>query len=146
MGRQPPRHDTSGTRSPYEASLLQNPIADAEHPLEVLRIHSFDHCMACAVQTFDLNGNTPHGGGGRHRPRLQGRGLHPRPDRPLRNRGRAASQRVEIVGVDGRRQPPWMAKQIGVDVAIEALATQRDVRKRRLYAAANHFKNKQILN
>lgn len=49
--------DTSGTLGPYESSLLQNPVADAEHPLEVLRtIHSFDPCMACAVHTFDPSG------------------------------------------------------------------------------------------
>ncbi|MCK5519734.1 MAG: nickel-dependent hydrogenase large subunit [Candidatus Marinimicrobia bacterium] len=35
---------------PYEASLIGNPIADEEKPLEVLRtIHSFDPCLACAV-------------------------------------------------------------------------------------------------
>jgi hydrogenase large subunit len=49
--------DTDGTPGPYEASLLGNPVADAEHPLEVLRtIHSFDPCMACAVHTFDPSG------------------------------------------------------------------------------------------
>ena len=49
--------DTSGALGPYEASLLQNPIADPEHPLEVLRtIHSFDPCMACAVHMFDPSG------------------------------------------------------------------------------------------
>ncbi len=47
-------HETAG---PYEASLIGNPIADAEHPLEVLRtIHSFDPCMACAVHMFDPSG------------------------------------------------------------------------------------------
>ena len=41
-----------------EASLLGNPIADAAHPLEVLRtVHSFDPCMACAVHMFDPEGN-----------------------------------------------------------------------------------------
>jgi hydrogenase large subunit len=54
--------DTSGTLGPLcssstGASLLQNPVADPEHPLEVLRtIHSFDPCMACAVHTFDPSG------------------------------------------------------------------------------------------
>ncbi len=39
---------------PYEASLLDNPIADPEKPLEVLRtIHSFDPCLACAVHMVD---------------------------------------------------------------------------------------------
>jgi hydrogenase large subunit len=49
--------DSSGAQGPYEASLLGNPIADVEHPLEVLRtIHSFDPCMACAVHMFDPSG------------------------------------------------------------------------------------------
>ena len=39
---------------PYEAALLDNPIADPERPLEVLRtVHSFDPCLACAVHLFD---------------------------------------------------------------------------------------------
>ena len=39
---------------PYEASLVGNPIADAERPLEVLRtIHSFDPCLACAIHVHD---------------------------------------------------------------------------------------------
>ncbi len=51
-----PRDDKSQT-GPYEASLVGNPIADAEKPLEVLRtIHSFDPCLACAVHTFDAEG------------------------------------------------------------------------------------------
>ena len=50
--------DIKGTPGPYEAALLQNPIADSAHPLEVLRtIHSFDPCMACAVHMFDPSGN-----------------------------------------------------------------------------------------
>lgn len=50
--------DIKGVPGPYEAALLQNPIADTEHPLEVLRtIHSFDPCMACAVHMFDPSGN-----------------------------------------------------------------------------------------
>jgi hydrogenase large subunit len=49
--------DTKGQHGPYEASLLHNPIADPERPLEVLRtIHSFDPCLACAVHTFDPEG------------------------------------------------------------------------------------------
>jgi hydrogenase large subunit len=49
--------DNSGAHGPYEASLLRNPLADAERPLEVLRtIHSFDPCMACACHTFDPQG------------------------------------------------------------------------------------------
>jgi hydrogenase large subunit len=39
---------------PYEASLIGNPIADPERPLEVLRtIHSFDPCIACAIHLTD---------------------------------------------------------------------------------------------
>ncbi|WP_306547746.1 nickel-dependent hydrogenase large subunit [Desulfobulbus sp.] len=39
---------------PYEASLVGNPVADAELPLEVLRtIHSFDPCLACAIHLVD---------------------------------------------------------------------------------------------
>ncbi len=38
----------------YEASLLDNPVADPEQPLEVLRtVHSFDPCLACAVHVLD---------------------------------------------------------------------------------------------
>jgi len=49
--------DEHGNPGPYEASLLHNPIADPEMPLEVLRtVHSFDPCMACAVHTFDPEG------------------------------------------------------------------------------------------
>jgi hydrogenase large subunit len=52
--------DNAGTPGPYEASLLRNPIADPEKPLEVIRtIHSFDPCMACACHTFDSSG-MPH--------------------------------------------------------------------------------------
>jgi hydrogenase large subunit len=42
---------------PYEASLMGNPIADAEKPLEALRtVHSFDPCLACAIHTQDPEG------------------------------------------------------------------------------------------
>ena len=42
---------------PYEASLVGNPVADPERPLEVLRtVHSFDPCLACAVHTLDPEG------------------------------------------------------------------------------------------
>jgi hydrogenase large subunit len=44
---------------PYEASLLNNPIADPERPLEVLRtVHSFDPCIACAIHLTDDEGAT----------------------------------------------------------------------------------------
>jgi hydrogenase large subunit len=49
--------DSKGNPGPYEASLLGNPVADAEKPLELLRtVHSFDPCMACACHTFDAEG------------------------------------------------------------------------------------------
>jgi hydrogenase large subunit len=49
--------DDKDIKGPYEASLLDNPVADAEKPLEVLRtIHSFDPCLACAVHTLDPEG------------------------------------------------------------------------------------------
>ncbi len=49
--------DSEGVAGPYEASLIGNPIADAEKPLEVLRtIHSFDPCIACAIHTVDASG------------------------------------------------------------------------------------------
>ncbi len=39
---------------PYEASLMDNPVADPEQPLEVLRtVHSFDPCIACAIHLVD---------------------------------------------------------------------------------------------
>ena len=49
--------DAEGQLGPYEASLMDNPIADPERPLEVLRtIHSFDPCIACAVHMLDPEG------------------------------------------------------------------------------------------
>ena len=49
--------DEKGQIGPYEASLLGNPVADPEHPLEVVRtVHSFDPCLACAVHTHDAEG------------------------------------------------------------------------------------------
>lgn len=49
--------DENGTKGPYEASLVGNPVADSGKPLEVLRtIHSFDPCIACAVHTIDPEG------------------------------------------------------------------------------------------
>ena len=49
--------DAAGELGPYEASLIGNPIADPERPLEVLRtIHSFDPCIACAVHMLDPEG------------------------------------------------------------------------------------------
>ncbi len=49
--------DEKDQPGPYEASLVGNPVANAELPLEVLRtIHSFDPCLACAVHTLDPEG------------------------------------------------------------------------------------------
>jgi hydrogenase large subunit len=49
--------DSKGQMGPYEASLMGNPVADPERPLEVVRtIHSFDPCLACAIHTLDPEG------------------------------------------------------------------------------------------
>ena len=49
--------DAQGRQGPYEASLMGNPVADPELPLEVLRtVHSFDPCLACAIHTLDPEG------------------------------------------------------------------------------------------
>jgi hydrogenase large subunit len=49
--------DEKGQLGPYEASLIGNPVADSERPLEVVRtVHSFDPCLACAVHTLDVDG------------------------------------------------------------------------------------------
>lgn len=49
--------DENGQMGPYEASLMGNPVADSERPLEVvLTIHSFDPCLACAIHTLDMEG------------------------------------------------------------------------------------------
>lgn len=46
--------DAKDRIGPYEAALLDNPVADPEKPLEVLRtVHSFDPCLACAVHLVD---------------------------------------------------------------------------------------------
>jgi Ni,Fe-hydrogenase I large subunit len=50
--------DASGTRGPYEASLIGTPVANPEQPLEILRtLHSFDPCMACGVHVVDSTGH-----------------------------------------------------------------------------------------
>jgi hydrogenase large subunit len=46
--------DDQDRPGPYEASLIDNPIADPELPLEVLRtVHSFDPCISCAIHMAD---------------------------------------------------------------------------------------------
>jgi hydrogenase large subunit len=48
--------DGKDALGPYEASLVGNPIADPDKPLEVLRtVHSFDPCLACAIHMVDTN-------------------------------------------------------------------------------------------
>lgn len=49
--------DENDQPGPYEASLVGNPVADAQRPLELIRtVHSFDPCLACAVHTVDVDG------------------------------------------------------------------------------------------
>jgi hydrogenase large subunit len=49
--------DEKNQPGPYEASLVGNPVANAELPLEILRtVHSFDPCLACAIHTLDPEG------------------------------------------------------------------------------------------
>jgi len=48
-----PRDNADALR-PCEGSLIGNPIADPERPLEVIRtIHSFDPCLARAIHMLD---------------------------------------------------------------------------------------------
>ena len=49
--------DENDDPGPYEASLMGNPVADPQKPLEVIRtVHSFDPCLACAIHLVDTNG------------------------------------------------------------------------------------------
>jgi hydrogenase large subunit len=49
--------DGADAKLPYEASLMGNPIANPDKPLEVVRtIHSFDPCLACAIHMVDAKG------------------------------------------------------------------------------------------
>jgi len=46
--------DEDDEAGPYEASLMDNPVAEPDKPLEVIRtIHSFDPCLACAIHMVD---------------------------------------------------------------------------------------------
>ena len=48
--------DEEDEAGPYEASLVDKPVADPEQPLEVLRtVHSFDPCLACAIHLVDTD-------------------------------------------------------------------------------------------
>jgi len=50
--------DANGIKGPYEMNLIGLKIADLSQPLEIIRIvHSFDPCIACAVQVMDVRGN-----------------------------------------------------------------------------------------
>jgi len=52
-----PRNENDAI-GPYEAALLNTPVADPELPLEILRtVHSFDPCLACAVHVLDTDQN-----------------------------------------------------------------------------------------
>ncbi len=45
--------DGAGNIGPYEASLLETPMADPKQPLEIIRtIHSFDPCLACSTHVL----------------------------------------------------------------------------------------------
>lgn len=49
--------DSREQRGAYEASLVGQPLANPEQPLEILRtVHSFDPCMACAVHVLNRQG------------------------------------------------------------------------------------------
>lgn len=49
--------DGKGVRGPIEEAMIGTLIADADNPLEILRIiHSFDPCIACAVHLIKPNG------------------------------------------------------------------------------------------
>jgi hydrogenase large subunit len=48
--------DDNDQAGPYESSLVDNPVADPDKPLEVLRtVHSFDPCIACAIHLADTD-------------------------------------------------------------------------------------------
>ena len=50
--------DAKGVKGPYETNLIGLKIADLSQPLEIIRVvHSFDPCIACAVQVMDVRGN-----------------------------------------------------------------------------------------
>jgi len=52
-----PRNDDD-VPGPYEAALLDHPVADPQRPLEILRtVHSFDPCIACAIHMVDIEEN-----------------------------------------------------------------------------------------
>ena len=49
--------DAAGKIGPFEASLLDTPVAQADQPLEILRtLHSFDPCLACSTHVMSPGG------------------------------------------------------------------------------------------
>ena len=49
--------DAKGQIGPYEAALLNTPMAKPDQPVEILRtIHSFDPCLACATHVMSPEG------------------------------------------------------------------------------------------
>ena len=49
--------DAQQQRGPYEAALLDTPLADPQKPLEILRtLHSFDPCLACSTHVMSEDG------------------------------------------------------------------------------------------
>lgn len=49
--------DDAGQMGPIEQALLSTPVANADQPIEVLRVvHSFDPCLACSVHMVRLGG------------------------------------------------------------------------------------------
>jgi len=53
--------DENGALSAYEAALMDNPVANPEEPLEVIRtMHSFDPCLACAVHLTDTESKSTY--------------------------------------------------------------------------------------
>jgi hydrogenase large subunit len=50
--------DDNGVRGPIEEALVGTLVANAEKPLEVLRVvHSFDPCLACTVHVIHPESN-----------------------------------------------------------------------------------------
>ncbi len=50
--------DDNGVRGPIEEALVGTPVANAEKPLEILRVvHSFDPCLACTVHVIHPESN-----------------------------------------------------------------------------------------
>lgn len=51
--------DSAGQKGPYEASLMDTPMAVQNQPLELLRtIHSFDPCLACSIHLLQPQGES----------------------------------------------------------------------------------------